>query len=118
MKKLILIISFSCVAIGVNAQTKIKSPEADTVIYKTQIVEAACGECKLGMKVPGCQLAVRINGKAYLVEGADLDDYGDAHATHGMCNAIRKAEVTGKIEHDKFVATSFKLLPVEAVKNK
>ena len=118
MKKLIAIIFFFCIAFSVNAQTKIKAAQTDTTIYKTQIVDAACGECKLGMKVPGCQLAVRINGKAYLVEGADLDDYGDAHAAHGMCNAIRKAEVTGKVVNDKFVATSFKLLPVEPVQNK
>ena len=38
---------------------------------------------------------------------------GDAHAEDGFCSAIRKAEVVGEIKGDRFVASSFKLLPVE-----
>ncbi|MBC7686629.1 MAG: hypothetical protein H7211_00445 [Aquabacterium sp.] len=76
-----------------------------------QIVEAACGECRLGMKGKSCDLAVRINGKSYFVDGTDIDSHGDAHAKNGFCEAIRKAEVQGEIVNDRFRATYFKLLP-------
>jgi hypothetical protein len=79
---------------------------------KKQIVEVACGQCQLKMKQKkGCDLAVRIDGKSYFVEGTKIDDHGDAHANDGFCNAVRKAEVIGEIKGDKFVVSYFKLLP-------
>ncbi|HYH13570.1 MAG TPA: DUF6370 family protein, partial [Flavisolibacter sp.] len=62
-------------------------------------------------KLPGqdCDLAVRINGKVYYVEGTHIDAHGDAHAKDGFCNAIRKAEVQGAVVDDRFKATYFKL---------
>lgn len=79
---------------------------------KKQIVEVACGQCQLKMKQKkGCDLAVRIDGKSYFVEGTKIDDHGDAHANDGFCNAIRKAEVIGDVKGDKFVVSYFKLLP-------
>jgi hypothetical protein len=81
---------------------------------KTQIVEASCGQCKFGMTdKKGCDLAVRIDGKGYFVEGTKLDDHGDAHAKDGFCSVIRKAEVSGEIKGNQFIASSFKLLPEE-----
>jgi hypothetical protein len=81
---------------------------------KTQIVEASCGQCQFGMKdKKGCDLAVRIDGKSYFVDGTKLDDHGDAHAEDGFCSAIRKAEVVGEVKDNKFVVTSFKLLPLK-----
>lgn len=74
-------------------------------------VEAACGECKFGLAGTSCDLAVRIEGKAYFVVGSAIDDHGDAHAADGLCNAIRRAMVSGAIKDDRFVATSFRLLP-------
>ena len=59
----------------------------------------------------GCSLAVRFEDKAYFVEGFKIDDFGDAHDEHsGFCNVIRKAEVTGTIIDDKFVASSIELV--------
>lgn len=85
-------------------------PKAKTI--KGQVVEASCGQCKFGMKDrKGCDLAVRVDGKAYFVEGVKIDQLGDAHAKDGFCNAIRKAKVTGKLVNNKFVAKSFTLLP-------
>lgn len=79
---------------------------------KPQIVEVSCGQCQFGMQSKkGCDLAVRIDGKTYFVDGTKLDDHGDAHAEDGFCNAIRKAEVVGEIKEDKFVVSYFKLLP-------
>jgi hypothetical protein len=78
---------------------------------KSQIVEVSCGECQFGLKGKGCDLAVRIDGKSYFVDGTKIDDHGDAHAKDGFCEATRKAEVTGKIVDNRFKVTSFTLLP-------
>ncbi len=78
----------------------------------SQIVEVACGQCQFKLKQKkGCDLAVRINGKSYFVEGTKIDDHGDAHAKDGFCNAVRKAEVIGEVKDGKFVVSYFKLLP-------
>ncbi len=85
---------------------------------EVQVVEASCGQCQFKMKgKKGCDLAVRIDGKSYFVEGTNINDHGDAHSKEGFCNAVRKAEVSGEIKDDKFVASSFKLLPNEKIKN-
>ena len=77
------------------------------------VVEAACGECKFGMKGKDCDLAVRIGAHTYFVDGVNADRLGDAHAADGICESIRKARVTGAVKGDRFVATSFELLPTE-----
>ncbi len=78
---------------------------------KIQVVEAACGQCRFGLPGKSCDLAVRINGKAYFVDGTDIDSHGDAHASDGFCEAIRKAEVQGEVKDGRFKATYFKLVP-------
>lgn len=105
MKKVIsILVLFAC--ISVNAQEK----------PKTQTVEASCGQCQFGMKSQaGCNMAVRIDGKTYFVDGVETN-HGDAHAADGICSTVRKAEVTGEVKNDRFVASSFKLLPVVATK--
>jgi len=111
MKSFLIAISFCFFSFLANAQTSgIENNHADTS-KKTQVVEASCGQCKFGLKAKGCDLAVRINGKAYFVDGTAIDDHGDAHANDGFCNAIRKAEVKGEVVNNRFVATYFKLLP-------
>lgn len=57
-----------------------------------------------------CELAVRINGKSYYVDGADIDSFGDAHAKDGFCNAISKAEVQGEIVGNRFIVTYLRLI--------
>ncbi|MDN3674754.1 DUF6370 family protein [Flavobacterium branchiarum] len=94
---------FLFLSIAINAQDK-KTTE------KPQIVEAACGECQFGMEGKGCDLAVRIDGKSYFVDGTKIDEHGDAHAKDGFCNAIRKASVTGKIENNRYKVTTFTLV--------
>jgi len=102
MKKLIFAL-FLIIGIAAQAQTKKK-------FDKPTIVEASCGECQFGMKGKSCDLAVRIDGKSYFVDGTTIHDHGDAHADNGFCNAVRKASVTGTIEKDRFKATSFTLI--------
>lgn len=84
---------------------------AATRIDQPTVVPAACGECLFGMKGKGCDLAVKIAGRAYYVDGVKMDDLGDAHAADGMCNAVRQARVTGEIRGGRFVASKFELLP-------
>ncbi len=111
MKKILLVLfcsSFILPAMAQNKTTKLNKPDPNK---KTMIVEASCGECQLGLKGKSCDLAVRIDGKAYFVDGTKIDDYGDAHAKEGFCEAISKAEVQGKIVNNRFKATYFKLLP-------
>ena len=78
----------------------------------SQVVDASCGQCQFGMKSQqGCDLAVKINGKSYFVDGTKIDDHGDAHnKTNGFCEVVRKAKVTGKIVDNRFVASSFKMV--------
>ena len=85
-----------------------------TALNKPTVVEAACGECKFGMKGQDCDLAVRVNGESYFVDGVDPTALGDAHAADGICTSIRKARVTGAIKDGRFQATSFELLPAAA----
>jgi hypothetical protein len=77
------------------------------------VVEAACGQCQFDLAGDGCDLAVRMDGRAYYVDGTGIDDHGDAHAADGFCNAVRRARVTGAVVDGRFEAESFVLLPAE-----
>ena len=105
MKTLLTILALSVTTLTLTAQTK-KTPDNSKPI---QHVEAACGKCQFGLKSNSCDLAVRINGKSYFVDGVHIDSLGDAHAKDGMCNAIRKADVQGEIVNNRFKASYFLL---------
>jgi hypothetical protein len=109
----IFLLSFS---LG-NAQVKEKKSKPTEATQKMQIVEASCGQCNFAMKEKGCTLAVRIDGKAYFVDGTDIDSHGGSHDDDGFCNAIRKAEVKGEVVNNRFKASYFKLLPMEKKKD-
>ncbi len=80
-----------------------------SVVLNGAVVEASCGQCVFDLDGSGCDLAIRVDGKAYFVDGSPIDDHGDAHADDGFCNCIRKAKVSGVIEGGRFVAESFEL---------
>lgn len=112
MKKLFtLLLCFGFIT--TTAQQKETQPDP---AKKLVTVDASCGQCKLGLKGKGCSLAVRVDGKAYFVDGSDIDSHGDAHADDGFCNKVRKANVQGEVVNDRFKATYFKLLPEPAKK--
>ena len=107
--KTLLPLIFSLAASTVFAQDKTTAmPDSSK---KIMVVDAACGQCKLELKGKGCNLAVRINGRSYFVDGTDIDSHGDAHASDGFCNKIRKARVQGEVVNNRFKATYFQLLP-------
>ncbi|HEX7903530.1 MAG TPA: DUF6370 family protein [Chitinophagaceae bacterium] len=105
-------------ASAANGQTPATNIHKADPTKKIQVVEASCGECQFKLAGKGCDLAVRINGKAYFVDGTSIDEHGDAHAKDGFCEAIRKAEVQGEIVDNRFKATYFKLIKPVAKETK
>ncbi len=79
---------------------------------KKVLAEVSCGQCQFDLKSQdGCDLAIRIDNKAYFVDGAHIDDFGDAHDLEtGFCEVVRKAKVVGQVENDRFKATSVELI--------
>lgn len=114
MKAFITIAFMSISAFAVNAQSKDSTNVKTINDAEYTVVEASCGQCQFGMKSKsGCDLAVRMEGKTYWVDGTDIHSHGDAHGKNGFCNAIRKAKVKGEVKNERFKATAFELLPAE-----
>ena len=71
---------------------------------------ASCGMCNFGMKdKKKCSLAIKINEDVFSVNGTGIDDHGNSHAKNGFCNAIRVANIEGKIVKGVFKSKSFVL---------
>ena len=117
MKTLLTLLFVSICTINASAQNKEAKAVVIDTAKKLMLVDASCGQCQFGLKGKGCNLAVRINGQAYFVDGSDIDSHGDAHADDGFCKKIRKAKVQGEVADNRFKATYFELLP-ETVKKK
>ena len=114
MKKLLTIASIILISLSVKAQTDAVTNDPSL----TQTLEVSCGQCNFGLKSKeGCDLAVKINGKAYWVDGVDLESQGDAHAKDGFCSVIRTAEVAGELIDGRFKVSYFKLLPLKIEKD-
>ena len=113
MKKIAFALFLGFASFTANAQTATQSQTAQqSTVLKDKVVEIACGECKFKMKGKSCDLAIRIDGKSYFVDGKSVDDFGDAHdEKHGFCNVISHAEVTGEIVNNRFKAKTIKLIP-------
>jgi len=110
MKKLlfliVLLVSFSITYAQETTKKKLVYNPKNT----TYMVEATCGNCMYKMKGDGCNLAIKLKGKNYFVDGTSIDDHGDAHDAEGFCNAIKKAKVQGSIVKDRFEVTYFELI--------
>jgi len=100
--------------LGQKTDLRVATPDPNK---KIQVVETACGQCQFKLIGKGCDLAVRMDGKAFFVDGTDIDSHGDAHAKDGFCNAVRKAEVQGELMNNRFKVTYFKLLKEEVKKD-
>lgn len=123
MKTLLTLLLLGFAPVTANAQAQTTEPATATShatpdpTKELLLVDASCGQCRLGLKGKNCDLAIRLNGKAYFVDGTTIDSHGDAHANNGFCNTVRKAEVQGELVDNRFVASYFKLLP-EPMKTK
>ena len=97
MKKIVVFLSFMMI---VSCSTSQK-----------QRVEISCGQCQFGLSTQkGCDLAIKVKDKAYFVDGANIDDFGDAHDKNtGFCEVIRSAEVSGFLLDTRFQIETIKL---------
>ena len=116
MKSSFIFICSLFLTLFASAQSTKSKTDIPNPSQKIDTLEAACGMCQLGLKGDDCALAVRVNGKAYYIEGTHIDSHGDAHAKDGFCNMVRKAEVQGALVGDKYKVTYFKLLPASSPK--
>lgn len=114
MKLFFSFLLLTLIGTAVNAQSKTGKIDSTK---KVMTVDASCGQCNFGLKYKGCSLAVRMDGKAYFVDGTSIDDHGDPHSHDGFCEAIRKADVQGEVVNNRFKVTYFKLLPQPAKKD-
>jgi hypothetical protein len=112
VKKIFVLTLFSFFALSTFAQQEVKNISVMDSTKKVIKLDMACGQCQFHMAGKGCSLAVKIKGKTYFVDGAGIDDFGDAHAADGFCEAIRNGEAQGKVVNNRFVATYMKLLLV------
>ena len=110
MKNILLSATILLISFSANAQKK----------EKTYKVLASCGQCQLEMNSKkGCNLAIQYAGKKYWVNGSTLDDHGDTHDPEGgMCQEVRKAEVSGTFEGKNFNANTFVLVDKKKKKKK
>ena len=118
MKAFFATVGLSLFALSSFSQSTYSKTSVPDASKEIQVVEVSCGKCKLGLPGKSCAMAVRINNKAYYIDGVDIDNYGDAHADDGMCNAIRKAEVQGELVDNRFKISYIKLLPEQKKEDK
>lgn len=118
MKSIIFSLALGFLSITSFAQVdKSLSPMPDSN-QPLLTVEASCGECNYDMPGNSCDVAIKMDGKTYYVDGVGIMDYGFPHNKGGFCVAVHKAEVQGKVVNGRFKATYFKLLGVEKGKAK
>jgi len=116
MKSIIVTILFlftSFLAYSQVAKTTDKKPDPKKEL---RTVEASCGECNFGLLGDNCDLAVKIEGKPYFVDGVSITEFGHPHNKNGFCVAVRQAQVQGEVVDGRFKASYFKLLPVNSKK--
>ncbi len=111
MKGFLIILILCGGMLTATAQTKAGATSKPDAGKELLLVDASCGQCQFDLPGKSCDLAIRINGKAYFVDGSNIDSHGDAHANDGFCNAVRKAKVAGEIKNGRFQASYFKLIP-------
>ena len=117
---LVLTFSFSMIHAGCGScnvtNKKADKPMGDFVTKINDdgtvsgLVLTSCGMCNFGAKDSDCGLSIRVGENVFRVKGSGIEDQGDSHADDGFCNAIRVAEVKGKIKRGKFKSESFTLV--------
>ena len=84
--------------------------DASALVLDEQVVEAGCAMCMFGWSsLRDCQTAIRMGENVYLARGACVPDAED-HGT-GLCHAVLKARVSGRLQGEVFQASRFVVLP-------
>ena len=85
----LLVFTFGCQAESITEPNVVEQSRSESFALTDQVVEAACGQCLFGLTGDGCDLAIRVDGQAYFVDGTNIDEHGDAHAEDGFlqCNS-------------------------------
>lgn len=104
------ILCINLLVVSVTAQNITDTASFQNKESDLQIVEISCGQCNFNLPGDDCELAIRINGKVYFVDGTDIDDHGDTHAADGFCSVIKKAHVKGTIVDNRFKLEYLKLI--------
>jgi hypothetical protein len=73
--------------------------------------QVACGTCKFDMNGSGCDAAIKVDGKAYWLDGMEVQGHHDMHKPGGICLTVRTADVKGTITGDRLTATQLALQP-------
>ncbi len=103
---LTILLAFSLIA---SAQEN-KQTVNNSLKLKSAVYEVACGQCQFNQPGFGCDLAIKIKGKVYWIDGTTIDEHGDAHADDGFCNKVRKARVSGEIKDNRVKVSDFVLI--------
>jgi len=103
-----ILFAILCPGFAACGEKTATAPAATTAAAPaSQTLEVGCAGCVFHMPgAEGCQLAVKVDGQPYLVSGVEMP----GHET-GLCDRSRQADLKGKLEGDRFVATSFALKP-------
>ena len=84
-----------------------------TIPYSGKIdgfVIASCNKCNFGQYGQRkCSMGIKVNQMVYEVKNYN-HDHSKAHNHDGICNALRIAHVSGKIQGYDFVADTFELI--------
>ncbi len=94
----------ACHGHACDLRSGVARPE-ESVAART--LEVGCATCVYDMAgVEGCLLAVKLEGEPYLVSGVEMPGHES-----GLCDHSRTAKLTGELEGERFVATTFELPP-------
>lgn len=89
---------------------KAESPTISIPPEAPRIVDAGCGRCLFGRKEDKkCNLAIKVDGKSYFVDGFHIKQFGNPDLDGGMCKRVHKAKVAGEVANSRFVASAFEL---------
>ena len=67
-------------------------------------------KCKAFLIISSNNINFLVGKKTFNVKGTGMEDHGDSHAEDGFCNAVRIANVKGKVSKGKFKSESFALI--------
>lgn len=100
--------------LGLSLATLLGGCGSEATPPKAEILKASCGMCQLNQRDQrGCIINVVHKGEVLPLVGGPKLTMEEMHAPGGFCVTIRKAKVIGKVKDDRFIASSWELLPID-----